>query len=117
MNTAIEESRDVSVVRLTDRFDAYTAPVVKEKLLELQAAGRVKIVVDLSAVDFVDSTGLATLVAGLKHCRKAGGDLMLAGLRPRVKVIFELTRLDRAFQIYENEAEALGVFQGAAGVA
>jgi len=112
MDITTEKIKDITVVRLAGRFDAYTAPAVKDKFLELQAAGRVKIVVDLSAVDFVDSTGLATLVAGLKHCRQAGGDLKLAGLRSRVRVIFELTRLDRAFQIYENEAAALSEFQG-----
>lgn len=111
MNIAVEELEDVTVVRLAGRFDAYTAPAVKEKFLELQTAGRVKIAADLSAVDFVDSTGLATLVAGLKHCRRAGGDLMLTGLRSRVRVIFELTRLDHAFQIHENEIAALSAFQ------
>jgi anti-sigma B factor antagonist len=111
MDITIESIKDVSVVRLAGRFDAYTAPTVKDKLLELQAAGRVRIVVDLSAVDFVDSTGLATLVAGLKHCRRAAGDMMLVGLRPSVQVIFELTRLDRVFQIHESETAALSGFQ------
>jgi len=113
MNITTEEIKGVTVVRLAGRFDAYTAPTIKEKFLELQAAGRAKLVVDLSAVDFVDSTGLATLVAGLKQCRQAGGDLKLAGLRSRVRVIFELTRLDWAFQIHENEMAALSEFQGA----
>ena len=116
MNIAIEELENVTVIRLADRFDAYTAPAVREKLLELQARGQVRIIVDLSAVDFVDSTGLATLVAGLKHCRRAGGDLILTGLRSQVMVIFELTRLDRAFQIYENEAAALSAFEAAEDV-
>ncbi|MDH7475466.1 MAG: STAS domain-containing protein [Anaerolineae bacterium] len=107
MNIAVEELENVTVIRLADRFDAYTAPAVREKLLELQARGRVRIIVDLSAVDFVDSTGLVTLVAGLKHCRRAGGELVLIGLRSQVKVIFELTRLDHAFQIYQDEAAAL----------
>jgi anti-sigma B factor antagonist len=110
MDITTKEIKDVTVVRLVGRFDAYTAPAVKTKFLELQAAGQVKIVADLSSVDFVDSTGLATLVAGLKHCRQAGGDLKLAGLRSRVRMVFELTRLDCAFRIHENETAALNEF-------
>lgn len=111
MDIAIEEIKEITVVKLLGRLDAYTAPPVKETFLELQAMGQVKIVVDLSAVDFVDSTGLATLVAGLKHCRRAEGDLTLAGLRPKVRVIFELTRLDHVFQIHESKEAALNEFQ------
>lgn len=111
MDISIEKKQGVTVIRLADRFDAYTAPAVKEKLLALQEAGQVNVLVDLSAVDFVDSTGLATLVAGLKHCRRAGGELMLLGLQPRVRVIFGLTRLDHAFRIFDDEVEALRGFQ------
>lgn len=117
MNIVVEELENVTVIRLANRFDAYTAPAVREKLLELQARGQVKIIVDLSAVDFVDSTGLATLVAGLKHCRRAGGELMLSGLRSQVKVIFELTRLDHTFPIYEDEAAALSALGNTENVA
>jgi anti-anti-sigma factor len=72
MDITTKEIKDVTVVRLVGRFDAYTAPAVKTKFLELQAAGQVKIVADLSSVDFVDSTGLATLVAGLACAHGCG---------------------------------------------
>ena len=65
-----------------------------------------KIVVSLAEVNFIDSSGLACLVQGMKHCRSAGGDLYLCELRQPVRGIFELTRLDRAFVVLGSESEA-----------
>ena len=56
---------------------------------------------------FVDSSALALLVKGMKHCRQGGGDLALCSLQQPVKVIFELTRLDKAFGIYSTQDEAI----------
>jgi anti-sigma B factor antagonist len=67
-------------------------------------------VVDLEGVSFIDSTGLATLVQGMKRCREEQGDLYLVGLRQPIRIIFELTRLDKAFKIYGNLQEAAQAF-------
>ena len=101
---------DVTVVELQGRFDAYTAPPLKQKLSALVDEGRVNVVVHLGGVDFVDSTGLATLVSIMKRCRQGGGDLRLAALPPPVRVIFELARLDKAFDILPDEAAAVARF-------
>lgn len=66
--------------------------------------------VNLEQVNFVDSTALATLVQGMKRARQQGGDLYLAHLQPPVRMIFELTRLDKAFAIYASEEEAVRAF-------
>src|ERR671929_137943 len=57
------------------------------------------VVVNLAGVKFVDSTALAALVRSMKRCRQQGGDLHLCGLQQPVRIIFELTRLDRAIEI------------------
>jgi len=89
----------VAVVGLAGRFDAHEVPHVRQALT--QAADRTKgrVVVDLSGVNFIDSSGLACLVQGMKYCRERGADQILCNLQQPVRIIFELTRLDRAFKI------------------
>jgi anti-sigma B factor antagonist len=110
MKITIQTTQGVTVVRLGGRFDAHEVPDVRKALGDVTGQGNTKIVVNLAEVNFVDSSGLATLVQGMKHCRSAGGDLYLCNLRQPVRVIFELTRLDRAFAVFGDEAEALGGF-------
>jgi len=66
--------------------------------------------VNLEGVDFVDSTGLATLVQGVKNCRQLNGDLRLCSVQQSVRMVFELTRLDKFFEIYLQEEEAVKAF-------
>ncbi len=65
------------------------------------------IVVDLSAVDFIDSSGLGLLVALLKWEAARGGDVRLAGLRPAVRMIFDITRTYKVFSIHDHPENAL----------
>jgi anti-sigma B factor antagonist len=99
---------DISIVELSGRFDSYEAP----RLTTWFEKATPKVVVNLSDVSFVDSSALALLVKGLKHCRQQGGDLALCSLQQPVRVIFELTRLDKAFGIYANEDEAIQALHG-----
>lgn len=98
---------DVKVARLQGRFDAYEAPRVEAWLAKSAAQPPAELVVNLEGVNFLDSTALATLVRGMKNCRQRGGNLRLCCLQPPVRVIFELTRLDRAFDLYPSEEKAL----------
>jgi anti-sigma B factor antagonist len=79
---------------------------VNEWLAEQTKAGSVRLIVNLEGVNFIDSTALSTLVRGLKLCREQNGDLHVCSLLQPVQVIFELTRLDKAFDIFPNEEEA-----------
>ena len=99
-----------AILQPVGRFDAHTAPPVAEALAEALEASLKNAVVNLSEVSFMDSTALATLVQGMKRCRQADGNLHLCCLQQPVRIIFELTRLDRAFDIFETEAEALHAF-------
>ncbi len=102
----------VRVISPAGRFDAHVSPVVGEWLIAAAQEPPAQVVVDLSGAHFVDSSACAVLVRGLKHCREQGGDLRLCGLQAPVRVIFELTRLDRAFEIFATEAEAVQAFAG-----
>ncbi|QPC84954.1 STAS domain-containing protein [Phototrophicus methaneseepsis] len=99
----------VDIIELSGRFDAYEVPHVVKWFDENPRASQV--VVNLSGVGFIDSSGLSTLVKGLKRCRQNNGDLYLSELQQAVLIIFELTRLDKAFNIYEDEAAAIAAFK------
>ncbi|MDJ0755874.1 MAG: STAS domain-containing protein [Ardenticatenaceae bacterium] len=103
----------VAIINLAGRFDAYSAPQVSDHLEKLLNQTPPQIVVNLEEVVFVDSTALATLVQAMKRCRQLEGDLRLAHLKQPVRMIFELTRLDRAFEIFPDETEAADAFQPA----
>jgi anti-sigma B factor antagonist len=97
----------VTILALSGRFDSFMAPRVAEQLAKLTGMPSPQVLVNLAGVEFLDSTALATLVQSMKHCRQLGGDLRLCGLRQPVRMIFELTRLDKAFEIWASEDEAL----------
>ncbi|MFC2134151.1 STAS domain-containing protein [Bacteroidota bacterium] len=85
-----------------------------EKLKEMVSIriknGSNKIVVDLSACEFIDSTFLGVLVSSLRKVNKLDGDLRLVGFKPAVKAMFELTRLFRVFETYSDLNDAVGSF-------
>ena len=95
------------VLYLKGRFDAHEIGPVREWFKEQSDLGHYRLVVNLAEVNFVDSSALSTLVQGLKHCRENAGELSLCALQQPVRVIFELTRLDKAFVIFADEKSAL----------
>ncbi len=72
--------------------------------------GSGKLVLNLTATSFMDSSGLAVLVSGLQAARKRDGDVFLVGMSNTVRALFELTRLHTVFQIFDDEAGALRAF-------
>ncbi|TFB86393.1 anti-sigma factor antagonist [Cryobacterium algoricola] len=94
---------DVAAIRADGRLNMVSAPLLRQVVSDAITAGSVRIVVDLSGVDFMDSSGLGALIGGLKLARQAGGDLRIAGATPQVALVFELTHLDR---ILQNHATA-----------
>jgi anti-sigma B factor antagonist len=104
-------TREVSgaraVLAVEGRLNATTAPEARARIQELVGQGRAEIVVDLSQVGFLDSSGLSALVSGLKAARERGGTLKLAGLSEQVGRIFKLTMLDRVFELYPSVEAAL----------
>jgi len=110
MNIQEHSLANVNTIELSGRFDAYEAPAVAARLEKLSASVPAQIVVNLSGVNFVDTSGLAMLVKFMKHCRENQGDLRLCCLQQPVRIIFELTRLDKALGIYPDESAAVESF-------
>ena len=98
----VEERDGYAVLSVRGEVDVYTAPKFREQLIELVAQGKQRIVVDLDAVDFLDSTGLGVLVGGLKRLRSHDGDLLLVCNQSRIRKVFEITGLTKVFSIYET---------------
>jgi anti-sigma B factor antagonist len=92
---------------VSGEVDVATVPKMREQLHNLVARGDNHIVVDLDAVDFLDSTGLGVLVGALKRVRSSGGDLQLVCTQPRIRKVFEVTGLTKVFAIHDNLDEAL----------
>jgi anti-anti-sigma factor len=93
---------NAAVMRLDGRLDAAAAPKVQKSLEEALAQGRAHLAVDLERVSFIDSTGLGTLVSGLKASRRAEGNLRLVAPGVQVRKLLRLTTLDRVFTVSET---------------
>jgi anti-sigma B factor antagonist len=115
MESTLRVSADgsVTILVLGGRFDVSSAPSVAERLAQAVESARPRIVVNLAEVEFLDSTALAILVQSMKRSRQHKGDVRLCCLRQPVRMIFELTRLDRAFEILASEDEAVRAFADA----
>lgn len=107
MGVTTREDRGVMVVAVQGDLDATTSGELWQSVDHLLQEGRRRVVLDLREVKFVDSAGLSTLVRCMKRTRGQGGELQLAGLQSPVKRTFELTRLDRSFDIQADVAKAV----------
>ncbi len=102
MDIAVKSDGSHTVVALQGRFDAHEADPVRERLVGAISAGAMALTLDLSGVTFIDSKALALLVRSQKECREGGIALTLASPSSPVQLIFELTKLDRAFHIVDE---------------
>jgi anti-sigma B factor antagonist len=104
-----------AVVALTGELELATAPRLRQEVVSLVGEGHTRVVLDLSRVDFVDSVGLGIVVSALKRVRARGGELVVAGAVPRVKALFELTRLDEIIELHDRVDDAITAHAGTAG--
>ena len=95
------------VLNLVGRLDAAAVKLVKENVDTLVKKHIVSIVMDMSEVDFIDSSGLGCLVSCLRSVNKENGDIKLASIQDQIRSLLELTRLHRVFQIYDNRESAI----------
>ena len=111
MELAVERPDNLAVLRVQGDVDAGSVDELRRTIDELLAAGEHRFVVDLSAVPFMDSAGLATLVQLFKRVRIGEGDVRLAGLQPDVLRVFQLVRLTRVFDVYDTPDAAVASYQ------
>ena len=102
-----ESKNGLMVCRVEGEIDINCSPELKKVFDKLISQKTPKIVIELSKVTYVDSSGLATLVGILKNMRSYGGKMRLAGMLPKVKSLFEITKLDKLFEIMASEEDAI----------
>jgi anti-sigma B factor antagonist len=105
------ESGDVTILRLTGKILLDDGDLVfRQRIHDLAGRGRVKIIVDLGGVTYIDSAGIGMVVGKLKTVRERGGDMKLLSLNTRGLRIFGITKLLLVFETFENEEQAVKSF-------
>ena len=103
----------IEVVTVEGEIDIYTAPRLRELLIELAAKGNYQLIVNLDKAGFLDSTALGVLVGGLKRVRPHDGSLDLVCAQERILKIFRITGLTKVFGIYPTVDQAIAAGKGA----
>ncbi|KAB1908699.1 STAS domain-containing protein [Micromonospora tulbaghiae] len=99
------QGRVGTVIEVVGDLDMSTTPQLRDRLHELTEGGA-RVVVDLTGVGFMDSSGLGALVVGYKSLRERDGWLGLAGVRPSVRRVFSITSVDRVIPLFDTVPEA-----------
>ena len=98
--------KELPVIQLEGEVDVYTAPQLKQQMIALLEGGARQVVVDLTQVEYLDSTALGVLIGGLKRLREIDGNLALVCPSPRIRRVFEITGLDKIFDMFNAVEEA-----------
>lgn len=106
VNRSEVEGRAV-VLSPSGRLNMTTAALLRQSVAMEVDKGRTRVVLDLTDVAFVDSSGLGAIVGGLKSARQAGGDLRIASVGEQVRTVLELTNLDRVLRPHGTVEDAL----------
>jgi anti-sigma B factor antagonist len=111
MEIAVEDVNGKTVVCPEGpRLDAATAPKFKSDMIDVITGGRTRIILDLSRIDFMDSTGLSSMMSTMKTL-VGQGEMVLCGGSEKLRMLFSITKLDRGvFRIFDDRAEALNGF-------
>ncbi len=102
----------IEVIDIRGEIDMYTAPRLRELLIDLVSKGSYQLVVNLDKVGFLDSTGLGVLVGALRRVRAHDGSLDLVCTQQRILKIFRITGLTEVFGIYETADQAIAATKG-----
>ena len=102
----------IEVIDVQGEIDMYTAPRLRELLIDLVSQGSYQLVVNLDKVGFLDSTGLGVLVGGLKRVRAHDGSLDLVCTQQRILKILRITGLTEVFGIYQTVDQAIAATKG-----
>jgi anti-sigma B factor antagonist len=98
-------SLNVKVVQPSGLLDSESAPQFREQINQYVANNAEIIIVDFQNVTFMDSSGLGALVMSLKTVRTAGGQIFVCSINEQIRMLFELTNMDRVFAIFSNREE------------
>ncbi|BCX02634.1 MAG: anti-sigma factor antagonist [Candidatus Roseilinea sp.] len=109
------ENQSVTILRLAGRLDATTISQLERALTDAQLSGDRVIVIDLSDLAYISSSGLRVLLTGRSNARKRGGEVFLCSLRPPVREVFEMVGFTAVFTIFDTLEQAMEAAAAASG--
>jgi anti-sigma B factor antagonist len=107
MKISIRSAGETRIVDVQGDIDLGTSPDLRRALFDGLVEAP-KLVVNLAAIRYIDSSGIATLIEALKDSQRRNKEFVLFALSPAVEQVFHLTHVMRIFQVFKTEAEALG---------
>lgn len=107
LNLESRRSGRIPIIDLSGDLDAYTCSKLREAILDLLEKGESRIVIGMDGVNYIDSSGLGTLVGGLRRVVERNGGLAISGPNPQIRKVFSITGLCKVFALFDNEAQAV----------
>lgn len=107
LSISVQSRGQAAVVHVAGEVDMHRSPQLRDRLHMLDTKKVTRVVIDLSEVPYMDSSGIATLVEAMQKYKRADTALTLASLQPRVKAVVEIARLDQIFDLAGSVDEAL----------
>lgn len=105
-----QKGSDITLIVLRGEIGTETVNQFKDRIDQIVADGKIKLIMDFQEVNYLNSMGLGVVAATLKKVKKTKGDLKLINLSPAVQELFELTRLTKVFEIFDSEESAVKSF-------
>jgi anti-sigma B factor antagonist len=106
----VEKRGSATIIATEERLDAVIAPEFKDMVKKMAEEGTSCLVIDLAKTKFIDSSGCGALVACIRALIKNGGEMKIARPSPQARTLFELTRLHKVFEIYDDLDSAINSF-------
>ncbi len=100
----------IPVIELSGELDSYTCSLFRDAVKEVIEQGNPNVVVNMSNVEYIDSSGLGTLVGGLKRASEKGGRIAVVSSENQICKVLEITGLEKVFPIFKDEADAASSF-------
>lgn len=96
----------IPVIQLTGEVDAYTCSMFRDAMIDIIEQGNPFVVVSMTNVEYIDSSGLGTLVGGLKRASEMKGKIAVVASSVQIRKVFEITGLEKVFPLFDDEADA-----------
>ena len=107
MKISVKDKENIKILEVAGEIDFHSSGDLRNKFQEIIDKKCPKLLVNLQKVSYIDSSGLATFVEALQRMNRAGGKLVLAGLEPAVRGVFEIAKLDSIFALSDSEEKGL----------
>ena len=107
LETGVKDVDGIQVLEVAGEIDVYTAPQFKDAVNNIMATGQKHLIINMSNISYMDSSGFGTLLSATKRLRPAGGTVNLVGCNRSIERILQITRLNTIFATHENVNDAI----------